>query len=232
MLFLVGGRSFWMGIVNIFFIDTKSCLWCCGEVPMETSSGVNSHLIFDHPKQKNSREIRSYQWVLIKSDHTCWRVPPGIMEDVIDSKRWFWVLSKGWTGRMFPEIRFVYSHGQHGWKVLMFKRDSNLFYISLVVHFPAMIVFWSIFMPTAILVPLTHVEDLAVSVISTISQTLKVLRCMSHANKRLSEKQQPAENLLVYTCVFSPPHPLFFPVWKNLGEFSKKEKKQQRNSLT
>jgi len=66
------------------------------------------------------------------------------------------------------------------------------------------------------------VEDLAVSVISTISQTLKVLRCMSHANKRLSEKQQPSENLLVYTCVFSPPHPLFFPVWKNLGEFSKK----------
>ena len=60
-----------MGIVKMFFIDTKSCLWCCGEVPMETSSGMNSHLIFVHPKQKNSGEIRSYQWVLIKSDHSC-----------------------------------------------------------------------------------------------------------------------------------------------------------------
>lgn len=54
MLFLVGGGSFCMGIVKIFFIDTKSYLWYFGEVPMETSSGVNSHLIFDHPKQKKT----------------------------------------------------------------------------------------------------------------------------------------------------------------------------------
>lgn len=124
---------------------------------------------------------------------------------------------------MFPENRFVYSHGQHGWKVLMFKRDSNLYIFHGWSIFAAVTVFWSISMPTVILVPLTHVEDLAVRVISTIFQTLKVLRCMSHANKRLSEKQQPSENLLVYTCVFSLHPPLgFFQCEKTSVNFQKK----------
>ena len=127
MLFLVGGGLFCMGKVKMFFIDTNSCLWCCGEVAMETSSGVNSHLI---------GEIRSYQWVLIKSDHmlkgSTWN--HGRCDRL---KAMIWVLSKGWTGRMFPENRFVYSHGQHGWKVLMYKRDSNLY----IFHW------WSIFQP-------------------------------------------------------------------------------------